>query len=87
MNLLSSKGRPKIMDLPCWLFICGDVDALEQVEAFAKSPLLGGMFDMYPSKYFPTPNERLGGHSAKSRLASESLPLLFLIKKEMNIIP
>ena len=42
---------------------------------------------MFPSVYIPAPNERLGGHSAKSRAANEHVNLLFLIKKELDVVP
>ena len=87
MNLISSKGQPVLTELPSWLFICGDVVALEQLEAFAKKAPLVGTFDLFPSEYVPAPNERLGGYSAKSKLAMENVRLLFLIKKDQPIIP
>ena len=33
--------------------------------------------------YIPAPNERLGGHSAKSRLATEAVRLLFVVDTDM----
>ena len=87
MKLISSKGQPVLTDLPSWLFICGDVTALEQVEEFAKKPPLVEVFDMFPFEYVHVPNERLGGFSAKSKLATENVRLLFLIKKELSTIP
>ena len=45
------------------------------------------MFDLYPSKYVPAPNGRLGGHSAKSKAATEHVNLFFLIKKELDVVP
>ena len=88
LELLASSGQPAgLSDLPCWLFICGSEDALEQVTAFAQRPPHGAVFDLFPSVYLPAPNERLGGHSAKSRAANEPVQLLFLIKKELDVVP
>ena len=55
--------------------------------AYAQHPPHGGVFDLFPSMYIPAPNERLGGHSAKSRVANEHVNLLFLIKKDLDVIP
>ena len=35
MKLMSKHGKPMLIDLPAWLFICGDDDAYLQVEAFS----------------------------------------------------
>ena len=82
--MLVTKGQPGLAHLPSWLFICGDDDAYLQVEAFANKPPFLGVFDIYPSEYVPAPNERLGGHSAKSKLATGNVRLLFLIKSEID---
>ena len=87
MKLMSSKGQPMLTDIPSWLFVCGDDEAFEEIEAFAQSPPLVGVFDLWPSDYVPAPNERLGGHAAKSKLATGNVRLLFLIKKDMDHIP
>ena len=55
--------------------------------AYAQRPPHRGVFDLFPSVYIPAPNERLGGHSAKSRAANEPVKLLFLIKKELDVVP
>ena len=44
-------------------------------------------FNLYPSKYIPAPFERLGGYSAKSKLATSNVHLLFLINNEMEHPP
>ena len=44
-------------------------------------------FNLYPSKYIPAPFERLGGYSAKSKLATSNVRLLFLINNEMEHPP
>ena len=35
MKLMSKHGKPMLIDLSAWLFICGDDDAYLQVEAFS----------------------------------------------------
>ena len=48
LELLASSGQPAgLSDLPCWLFICGSEDALEQVAAFAQRPPHGAVFDLF----------------------------------------
>ena len=44
-------------------------------------------FNLYPSEYIPAPFERLGGYSAKSKLATSNVCLLFLINNEMEHPP
>ena len=44
-------------------------------------------FNLYPSEYIPAPFERLGGYSAKSKLATSNVHLLFLINIEMEHPP
>ena len=44
-------------------------------------------FNLYPSEYIPAPFEQLGGYSAKSKLATSSVRLLFLINNEMEHPP
>ena len=44
-------------------------------------------FNLYPSEYIPAPFERLGGYSAKSKLATSNVRLLFLINNEMEHPP
>ena len=87
MKLMSKHGKPMLIDLPAWLFICRDDDAYPQVEAFLQSPLVVEMFNLYPSEYIPPPFERLGGYSAKSKLATSNVRLLFLINNEMEHPP
>lgn len=87
MKIFSSKGQPELTELPAWLFICGDSDSYSQVEAFARKPPLAGVYDLFPSQYVPASNERLGGHSAKSKMAIEDVRLLFLIKCDIENPP
>ena len=88
LELLASSSHPSsFVDLPCWLFIFGSKEALEQVTAYAQRPPHGGVYDLFSSVYILAPNERLGGHSAKSRAANEHVNLLFLIKKELDVVP
>ena len=87
MKLMSKHGKPTLTDLPAWLFICGDDDAYLQVEAFSQTPSVVEKFNLYPSKYIPAPFERLGGYSAKSKLATNNVRLLFLINNEMEHPP
>ena len=84
MKLMSKHGKPMLTDLPAWLFICRDDDAYLQVEAFSQSPSVVEKFNLYPSEYIPAPFERLGGYSAKSKLATSNVRLLFLINNEME---
>ena len=84
MKLMFKHGKPTITDLPAWLFICGDDDAYLHVEAILQIPLVVEKFNLYPSKYIPAPFERLGGYSAKSKLATSNVRLLFLINNEME---
>ena len=44
-------------------------------------------FNLYPSEYIPAPFERLGGYSAKSKLAKSNECLLFLINNGMEHPP
>ena len=87
MKLISSHGKPMLTDLPTSLFICGDDDAYLQVEAFSRKPLLDEVFNLYPSEYIPTPFERLGGYSAKSKLATNNIRINFLINNEIELPP
>ena len=88
LELLALSCQPTgLLNLPCWLFICGSEETLEQVLAYAHCPPHGGVFDLFPLVYIPAPNERFGGHSAKGRAANEPLKLLFLIKKELDVVP
>ena len=87
MKLMSKHGKPMLTDLPAWLFICREDDAYLQVEAFSQIPSLVEKFNLYPSKYIPAPFERLGGYSAKSKLVTSNVRLLFLINNEMEHPP
>ena len=87
MKLTSKHGKPMLTDLLAWLFICGDDDAYLQVEAFSLTPLVVEKFNLYPSEYIPAPFERLGGYSAKSKLATSNMRVLFLINNEMEHPP
>lgn len=87
MTTFSTKGKPHLTDLPAWLFICGDMLSFSQVEAFANGPLLSEVYSAFPSEYVPAVNERLGGHPAKSKLALDSVRMLFLFKNELNVVP
>ena len=62
-------------------------DAYLQVEAFSQIPSVVEKFNLYPSEYIPAPFERLGGYSAKSKLATSNVHLLFLINNEMEHPP
>lgn len=78
MKVFTSQNEPA-------LIICSDdMDYLE-VEAFARKSQLTGLFEHFPSKYHSAPNERLGGHAPKSKLATEPVRLLFLMKSELGI--
>ena len=61
--------------------------SFSQVEAFANSPLLSEVYSAFLSEYVPAVNERLGGHPAKSKLALDSMHMLFLFKNELNVVP
>ena len=87
MKLISKHGKPMLIDLLAWLFICGDEDAYLQVKAFLRTLSLVEKFNLYPTQYIPTPFERLGGYFAKSKLATSNVRLLFLIKNEMEHPP
>ena len=87
MKLMSKHGKPMLTDLPAWLFICGDDDAYLQVEAFSLTLSVVEKFNLYPSEYIPAPFERLGGYSAKSKLAMSNVRLLFLINNKMEHPP
>ena len=76
-----------LTDLLAWLFICGDDNAYLQVEAFLQSPSVVEKFNLHPFKYIPALFERLGGYSAKSKLATSNVHLLFLINNEMEHPP
>lgn len=86
MNLFMKQDKPAFTDLPCWMFICGDDASFKQVEAFAKKAPFAGVFELVPSKYIPAQNERLGGHAAKTKLAMESIRLLFLLNAELSLV-
>ena len=87
MKLMSKHGKPTLTDLPAWLFICGDDDVYLQVEAFSQTPSVVEKFKLYSSEYIPAPFEQLGGYSAKSKLATSNVRLLFLINNEMEHPP
>ena len=84
MKLMSKHGKPMLTDLPTWLFICRDDDTYLQVEAFSQTPSVVEKFNLYPSEYIPIPFEQLRGYSAKSKLATSNVRLLFLINNEME---
>lgn len=81
--MVESRGRPKFDDIPLWLFICGDEEDYVEVLVWVQRGPLSD-WKRTTSLYIPTPNERLGGHSAKSRLASEAVRLLFLFDTDME---
>lgn len=85
MKVFASQYEPALTDLPCWLFICGDERDYLEVEAFARRSSLTGPYEHFPSKYHPSPNERLGGHVPRGKLATEPVRLLFLMKSELGI--
>ena len=87
MKLMSKHGKPTLTDLPAWLFICGNDDAYLQVEAFLQTPSVVEKFNLYPSEYIPAPFERLEGYSAKSKLTTSNVRLLFLVNNEMEHPP
>lgn len=82
-KMLESKGRPKLDEIPSWLFICGDEADYLDVEAWVQRGYMSD-WKRTPSLYIPAPNERLGGHSAKSRLATEAVRLLFVFDTDME---
>ena len=51
------------------------------------TPSVVEKFNLYPSEYILAPFERLGGYSAKSKLATSNVRLLFLINNEMEHPP
>jgi len=73
MNVFSSHNEPTLTDLPCWVFIYGDKSDYLQVEAFAKKSPFTSLYELMPSKYVLAPNERLSGHAAKIKLATEAI--------------
>ena len=87
MKLMCKHGKPVLIDLPTWLFICGDEDAYLQVEAFSQKPPLNEAFNLYSSEYIPTPFEQLGGYFVKSKFATSNVRLLSLINIEMEHPP
>ena len=87
MKLMSKHGKPTITDLSAWLFICGDDDAYLQVESFSQTPSVVEKSNLYPSEYIPAPFEQLRGYSAKSKLATSNVRLIFLINNEMEHPP
>ena len=87
MKLMSKHEKPMLTDLSAWLFICGDDDVYLQVEAFLQTPLVVEKFKLYSSEYIPAPFEPLGGYSAKSKLATSNVHLLFLINNKMEHPP
>ena len=87
MKLISKHGKPMLTDLLAWLFICGDNDTYLQVEAFYWKLSLDETFNLYPTEYILAPFERLGGYSAKDKLATSNVHLFFLINNEMEHPP
>ena len=71
IKVFTSQNEPALTDLLCWLFICGDEWDYLEVEAFGRRSSLTGLYEHFPSKYHSAPNERLGGHAPKSKLATE----------------
>ena len=78
MKVFTSQNEPA-------LIICSDDRDYLEVEAFVRKSQLTGLFEHFPSKYHSAPNERLGGHAPKSKLATEPVRLLFLMKSELGI--
>lgn len=77
-NMIEEYGQPQFNDVRHWLLICGDDEDFAQVLTWVERNTLSGR-RRFPSEYLPAPNERLGGHPPKSRIAMEPVKLLFLI--------
>ncbi|KAG0504380.1 hypothetical protein KC19_N037900 [Ceratodon purpureus] len=77
-NMIEEYGQPQFNDVRHWLLICGDDEDFAQVLTWVERNTLSGRRRV-PSEYLPAPNERLGGHPPKSRIAMEPVKLLFLI--------
>ncbi|KAG0594345.1 hypothetical protein M758_UG069000 [Ceratodon purpureus] len=77
-NMIDEYGQPQFNDVQHWLLICGDDEDFAQVLTWVERNTLSGR-RRFPSEYLPAPNERLGGHPVKSRIAMEPVKLLFLI--------
>ena len=84
MKLISLHGKPMLIDLSAWLLICRDDDAYLQVKAFLQTLSLVEAINLYPSEYISAPFEGLRGYSAKTKLATNNVRLLFLINNEME---
>ena len=82
-NLIEDFGQPKFNNVRHWLMICGDDEDFAQVLTWVERSTLSGRKKV-ESLYFPAPNERLGGHPPKSRIALEPVRLLFLIDTELR---
>ena len=77
-KMIDDYGQPHFEDVRHWLFICGDDEDFAQVLTWVERNTLSGRKRVH-SEYLPAPNERLGGHPPKSRIAMEPVKLLFLI--------
>ncbi|KAG0562160.1 hypothetical protein KC19_9G122500, partial [Ceratodon purpureus] len=77
-NMIEEYGQPQFNDVRHWLLICGDDEDFAQVLTWVERNTLSGRRRVH-SEYLPAPNERLGGHPPKSRIAMEPVKLLFLI--------
>lgn len=76
--MIDDYGQPQFNDVWHWLLICGDDEDFAQVLTWVERNTLSGRRRVN-SEYLPAPNERLGGHPPKSRIAMEPVKLLFLI--------
>ncbi|KAG0597317.1 hypothetical protein M758_UG327900, partial [Ceratodon purpureus] len=77
-KMIDEYGQPQFDDVRHWLLICGDNEDFAQVLTWVERNTLSGRRRVH-SEYLPAPNERLGGHPPKSRIAMEPVKLLFLI--------
>ena len=55
--------------------------------AFTKTKAIADVYQETTTSYYPTLNERLGGKTARTGKSAEDVPLVFLTKHELEVIP
>jgi len=78
MTSFQKMSKPKLEDIPSWLFICADMVEQTQVMHYVQSNDILKAYRTDYSEYLPAKNERMGGYSASNSRATEKVYLIFL---------
>ena len=78
VNSFQEKGQPSLEDIPVWVLICSDLTEQTQALHFIDSHPVLKEYSMSYSNYMPSPNERMGDLSARSKKAVDRIYLTTL---------